>query len=103
MHQVVYHSLEAAYQDGAMIREDAPTIGNESLAACREILTDERLDYLADRYITRSVRHYTGVPFHKYLHHPEHFDRMAEHMRKHKQVQVELKTDSGTFVAHTMN
>jgi len=78
-------------------------LSNESLASCREILTDERLDYLADRYLMHSVRHYTGVPFHKYLNHPDQFDRMAEYMRHGRPLVVEQTVGDDVFVPHTMN
>lgn len=78
-------------------------LSNESLASCREILTDERLDYLADRFLMHSVRHYTGIPFHKYLDHPDEFDRMADYMRKGLPLVVKQTVGDTVLIPHTMN
>ena len=59
----------------------APVISAEALAGCREVLTDERLDYLGERYRRLGIRYWTGVEFHKYLLHPEALEAEADRRR----------------------
>jgi len=60
----------------------SPVISDQALAHCRQVLTDERLEYLGDRYRRLAIRYWTGVDFHKYLLYPEALDAEADRKRK---------------------
>ena len=101
MDRVILQSLEAAYQDGAMIRENAPTISHEALASCRAIITDEWLDFMGERYRRLAIRYWTGVEFQKYLFYPEVLQREADKKRCYKAFR--LVHFQGECVATTTN
>jgi broad specificity phosphatase PhoE len=44
------------------------------------VLTDERLDELAERFISGHVRELLGIRFDQYVEGPERFDEVAERM-----------------------
>jgi hypothetical protein len=44
----------------------------------REMLTDEMLEHLGERYVNRQIAERTGVPFYEYLRYPDVFDLEAE-------------------------
>lgn len=101
MDRVICESLEAAYQCGAMIREDAPTISDEALASCRTIITDEWLDFMGERFRRLGIRYWTGVEFHKYLLCPEVIEREAD--KKRGYLAGHLLCGDRSYVIYTAN
>lgn len=101
MDRVICESLAAMYRDGAMIRENAPTISDDALAHCRQVLTDERLDYLGERFRRLAIRYWTGAEFHQYLLHPEALDAEAD--RKRGYVAFRVLHPGGDSVVATTN
>jgi hypothetical protein len=83
---------------------DCRQISNEALANCREIFTDERLEYLADRYCRQGVRCWTGVPFHKYLLYPHEFDMMVSRISAYDHIlAIEAMERGKRLVVSTVN
>jgi hypothetical protein len=104
MDRVICQSLEAAYQCGAMIRADAPTISDEALASCRAIITDEWLDFMGERYRRLGIRYWTGVEFHKYLLCPEVIEAEAEKKRSYVAFRlVDSDDETSGLVVSTTN
>lgn len=46
-----------------------------------EVITDERLDELAERFQRENLLRLLKVPFGHYVSNPEHYDRIARHLR----------------------
>lgn len=67
-----------------MVFGNAPVISQEALASCRAEITDEWLDFMADRYRRLAIRYWTGVEFHKYLFYPEVLECEADKKRCYK-------------------
>lgn len=79
-----------------------PTISDQALANCREELTDERLEYLGERYRSLAI-YQMDIPFHKYLNHPDQFDRMAKMVRDGGCLSLYGRIGGQTVILHTMN
>ncbi len=57
-------------------------VSDEAVTSCRQVLTDERLDYLGERYRRPAIRYWTGVEFHKYILFPDSIDAEADRKRQ---------------------
>ncbi len=60
------------------------------------ILTDERLDYLADRFLSRRIREILGMTFREYLRDPGWYDAILDHLEAGRALVV---SDGGDTLA----
>lgn len=78
-----------------------PEISAEALAGCRQIITDEWLDFMGERFRRLGIRYWTGAEFHKYLFYPEVLECEADKKRCYKAFR--LVHFKGECVATTTN
>lgn len=76
-------------------------VSDEALAHCRQVLTDQRLDYMAERFRRLAIRYWTGAEFHKYLLYPETLEAEAD--RKRGYVAFRVRHCGGDSVVATTN
>lgn len=86
-----YCTLRELQPDGTFIPRSAPIISEESLASCRAIITDEWLDWMADRYRRLGIHYWTGVEFHKYLLCAEPLEAEADRKRRYLAMRLTVR------------
>jgi hypothetical protein len=66
-------------------------LAGQGLGRQHEVLTEGRLDELAERYLKFGIRVYTGARFEQYVANPESLEEHADFLRVHGETLSEAK------------